>query len=48
LRVQMINYENIFRVAIGPLIALLLLTLLGYKLMKSKQVQDWRASRRLR
>lgn len=48
LRVQMINYANIFRAAIGPLIALLLLTLLGYKLMKSQQVQDWRASRRLR
>jgi hypothetical protein len=48
LRVQMINYANIFRAAIAPLIALLLLTLLGYKLMKSQQVQDWRASRRLR
>ena len=48
LRVQMINYANVFRAAIGPLIALLLLTLLGYKLMKSQQVQDWRASRRLR
>jgi hypothetical protein len=48
LRVQMINYANIFRAAIAPLIVLLLLTLLGYKLMKSQQVQDWRASRRLR
>jgi len=46
LRVQMVNYANIFRAAIGPLIALLLLTLLGHKLMKSRQVQNWRASRR--
>ena len=29
-----------------PLIALLVLTLLGYKLMKSKRMQRWRASRR--
>ncbi len=48
LRVQMINYANIFRAAIAPLIALLLLSLLGYKLMKSQQVQVWRTSRRLR
>jgi hypothetical protein len=46
LRVQMINYANIFRTAVGPLIALLLLILLGYKLMKSKRMQRWRASRR--
>jgi len=46
LRVKMVNYTNIFRAAIGPLIALLLLTLLGYKLMKSKRVQNWRSSRR--
>jgi len=46
LRVQMINYGNIFRAAVGPLIGLLLLALLAYKLMKSKRVQRWRASRR--
>lgn len=46
LRVQMINYANIFRTAVGPLIGLLLLTLFAYKLMKSKRVQRWRASRR--
>jgi hypothetical protein len=46
LRVQMINYANIFRAAIGPLIALLLLSLLGYKLMKSERVQVWLASTR--
>ncbi len=42
----MINYAHIFRTAVGPLIALLVLTLLGYKLMKSKRMQRWRASRR--
>jgi hypothetical protein len=41
----MVNYTNIFRAAIGPLIALMLLTLFGYKLMKSKRMQNWRASR---
>ena len=46
LRVQMINYANVFRTAVLPLIGLLLLTLLGYKLMKSKRMQAWRASRR--
>jgi len=46
LRVQMINYANIFRTAVGPLIGLLLLSLLAYKLLKSKRVQRWRASRR--
>ena len=45
LRVQMINYANIFRTAIGPLAILLLLALLGHKLMKSQQVQNWWASR---
>ena len=46
LRVQMINYANVFRTAVLPLIGLLLLTLLAYKLMKSKRMQAWRASRR--
>ena len=46
LRVQMINYANIFRTAVGPLIGLLLLGLLGYKLMKSSRVERWRSSRR--
>lgn len=46
LRVQMVNYAHIFRTAVGPLIGLLLLILLGYKLMKSKRMQQWRASRR--
>lgn len=46
LRVEMINYAKTFRAAIGPLIAGLLLTLLGYKIMQSKRVKQWRASRR--
>ena len=46
LRVQMVNYGNIFRSAVVPLIGLLLLSLLGYKLMKSKRVERWRAQRR--
>lgn len=46
LRVQMVDYASIFRAAVLPLIGLLLLTLLGYKLMKSKSVERWRAARR--
>jgi len=46
LRVQMINYANIFRASLGPAIALLLLAFIGYKLVKTKRVQSWLASRR--
>lgn len=46
LRVQQINYAKIARSLIGPAIALLLLTLIGYKLVKSKRVQSWLASHR--
>jgi hypothetical protein len=46
LRVQMVNYANVFRTAILPLLGILLLSFLGYKLMKSKRMQAWRASRR--
>lgn len=46
LRVQMIKPASIFRSAVAPLIGLLLLTLLGYKILKSKRVERWRASRR--
>ena len=46
LRVQQINYAKVARSSIGPAIALLLLTFLGYKLMKSKRMQNWLASRR--
>lgn len=46
LRVQQINYVNLIRSAAGPLIASLLLMLLGYKFARSKRVQNWLASRR--
>lgn len=46
LRVQMVDYAQLFRSAVGPLIVLLVLSLLGYKLMKSERVQQWRRSRR--
>jgi hypothetical protein len=42
----MINYAQIFRTAVGPLIGLLVLILIAYKLVKSKRVQRWRDSRR--
>ena len=44
LRVEMINYANVFRASIGPIVALLLTTLLGYKLFKSKRFRSWLAS----
>ena len=46
LRVQMINYAKVLQKAIGPTIALLVLTFIGYKLTKTKRVQNWLASRR--
>ena len=46
LRVQMINYTKVFKKAIGPTMALLVLTFIGYKLTKTKRVQKWLASRR--
>ena len=46
LRVKMINYGKVLQKAIGPTIALLVLTFIGYKLTKTKRVQNWLASRR--
>ena len=46
LRVQMINYAKVFQKAIGPTMALLLLTFIGYKLTKTKRVQKWLTSKR--
>lgn len=46
LRVQMINYVKVFKKAIGPTMALLVLTFIGYKLTKTKRVQKWLTSRR--
>ena len=46
LQVQQINYAKIFQKVIGPTIALLVLTFIGYKLTKTKRVQYWLSSRR--
>ena len=45
LRVQMVDYSAVFQKAIGPTIALLLLIFVGYKLTKTKKVQNWLSSR---
>lgn len=37
LRVEMIDYANVFRAAIGPVVGLLLLSLIAYKVMKSRR-----------
>lgn len=46
LRVKMINYAKTFRAAVWPVIAMLVLTFIGYRIMQSKRVRQWRASRR--
>jgi len=46
LRVEMINYGEVFRATIGPTVGLLLIMLIGYKLFKSKRFKKWLASRR--
>ena len=43
LRVQMTDYQKIVRSAVGPLIGLLLLAWLAYKLVRSKWLQSWHA-----
>ena len=45
LRVQMVNYSEVFQKVIGPTIALLVLIFVGYKLTKTKKVQNWLSSR---
>ena len=45
LRVEMINYAEVFRAWIGPVVGLLLMTILGYKLIRSRRFRDWIASR---
>lgn len=45
LRVQMVNYAKTFRSAIGPLIGILLLSLLVYKLMQTSRMKRWRSER---
>lgn len=46
LRVEMINYADVFRATIGPAVGLLLTAILGYKLIRSRRFRDWLASRR--
>ncbi len=48
LRVEMINYENVFRASIGPVVGLSLAALLLYKLFRSRRFKSWLASRRER
>lgn len=45
LRVEMINYADVFRATIGPAVGLLLTTILGYKLIRSRRFREWIASR---
>ena len=45
LRVEMINYAQVFRASIGPAVGLLLTTILGYKLIRSRRFREWIASR---
>ncbi len=45
LRVEMINYADVFRAWIGPVVGLLLTTILGYKLLRSRRFRDWMTSR---
>tara|TARA_R110000782_G_scaffold79264_1_gene157614 strand:- start:117 stop:788 length:672 start_codon:yes stop_codon:yes gene_type:complete len=46
LRVEMINYADVFRATIGPVVGLLLTMLIGYKLFKSKRFKNWMATRK--
>lgn len=45
LRVEMVNYAEVFRAWIGPVVGLLLTAILGYKLIRSRRFRDWIASR---
>jgi hypothetical protein len=46
LRVEMINYAEVFRATIGPAVGLLLTTLIGYKLFRSRRFKNWMANRK--
>jgi putative effector of murein hydrolase LrgA (UPF0299 family) len=46
LRVHMIDYQKLVRSVAGPLIGVLLLALLLYKLVRSKWLRNWWAVRR--
>jgi hypothetical protein len=46
LRVEMVNWGNVFRATIGPVVGLLIILFIMYKIMKSKRMRSWLASRR--
>ncbi len=46
LRVQMIDYQKLVRSVVAPLIGVLLLVWLGYKLLRSQWLRNWWAVRR--
>lgn len=46
LRVEKVSYEKMFRNLIGPFMALLFLSIIGYKVWTSKRVKAWRESRK--
>lgn len=46
LRVEMVDYAKIFRASIAPIMGLLLLAWLLYRLKQSKRLRQWRESRR--
>jgi len=46
LRVGMINYANVFRIAIGPLVGLIIILFILYKFFTSERYRQWRAARR--
>lgn len=46
LRVQQVDYSKLGRKAVGPVVVLLVLALVGYELSKSGRMRNWWASRR--
>ncbi|MCH9637990.1 MAG: hypothetical protein K0U40_00705 [Betaproteobacteria bacterium] len=46
LRVEMINYEQVFRASIGPVVGILLTLILGYKILRSRRFRNWLAAKR--
>ena len=45
LRVEMINYAEVFRASIGPVVGILLTIILGYKILRSRRFKSWLASK---
>ncbi len=46
LRVEMVNYEQVFRASIGPVVGILLTLILGYKILRSRRFKNWLAAKR--